>query len=67
MHTRNDAAPRRQRSAYAGLSDRDALLLHCLVDRRAVLVVHLVELVDQTHAFIRQHKRAALEGVLARH
>ena len=35
--------------------------------RRTVLIVHLVKLVDQAVALIRQHQRAALECPLARH
>ena len=31
-----------------------------LVDGHAILVVHFVELIDEAHALVRQHKRAAL-------
>jgi len=38
-----------------------------LVDGHAVLVVHLVELVDEADAAVGQHERAALQRPLARH
>ena len=38
-----------------------------LVDGGAVGVVHLVELVDEAHAPVRQHQRAALQRPLLRH
>ena len=37
-----------------------------LVDGHAVRLAHLVELVDETHAAVRQHQRAALQRPLAR-
>mmetsp|Transcript_7151 Transcript_7151/g.18603 ORF Transcript_7151/g.18603 Transcript_7151/m.18603 type:complete len:462 (-) Transcript_7151:622-2007(-) len=64
---RNHRAARLQRGDDASLGYGDALLLHRLVDRRAVLVVHLVELVDQAHAAVGEHQRATLERPLARH
>ena len=42
------------------------LLFHGLVDARAVLVVHLVELVDEADAGVRKYQRAALQHPLAR-
>jgi hypothetical protein len=51
----------------AGLGDGDALLLHGLVDGGAVLVGHLVELVDAADAAVGEDERAALEHPLARH
>ncbi len=49
----------------AGLGDGDGLLLHGLVDGRAVLVVHLVKLVDQAHALCvtECHTREGYEGL----
>ena len=60
-------APRAQRRGDPSLGDRDGLLLHGLVDRGAVGVVHLVELVDQADALVGEHERAAFERPLARH
>ena len=37
------------------------------MDGHAILVVHLVELVDQAHAPVREHQRAAFQNPLARH
>ena len=37
------------------------------MDGHTVLIVHLIELVDQTHATIGEDQRAALEHPLARH
>ena len=37
------------------------------MDGSAVLVVHLIELVDQAHALVGQHKRASLQRPLAGH
>lgn len=48
----------------ARLRDRDRLLLHRLVDRRPILVVHLVELVDEADAGIGENERAAFERPL---
>ena len=42
----------------ACLSDRDATLLHDLVDGRAIHVRHLVKLVDADHSPVRQHHGA---------
>eukprot|EP00955_Chlamydomonas_euryale_P020827 220737-Chlamydomonas_euryale.AAC.1 len=42
------------------------LLLHGLVDGHAVLVVHLVKLVDEADALVGEHERSALEHPLAR-
>mmetsp|Transcript_47990 Transcript_47990/g.117712 ORF Transcript_47990/g.117712 Transcript_47990/m.117712 type:complete len:337 (-) Transcript_47990:680-1690(-) len=43
------------------LGDGDRLLFHRLVDGRAVLLVHLVELIDQAQAAVRQHHRPTLQ------
>ncbi len=48
----------------AGLADADALLLHGLVYARPVRVVHLVELVDQADALVRQHQGTRLQRPL---
>ncbi len=48
----------------AGLADADALLLHGLVNARPVRVVHLVELVDQADALVRQHQGTRLQRPL---
>ena len=47
-------------------ADRDGLLLHHLVDRRAVGLLHLIELVDAADPLVGEHERAALEDELAR-
>mmetsp|Transcript_32058 Transcript_32058/g.83970 ORF Transcript_32058/g.83970 Transcript_32058/m.83970 type:complete len:372 (+) Transcript_32058:804-1919(+) len=62
---RDDGAPRLERGDDAGFGDRDGLLLHRLVDRGAVLVVHLVKLINQADALVGQHERAALERPLS--
>ncbi|KAJ6443533.1 hypothetical protein O9K51_04712 [Purpureocillium lavendulum] len=62
----DDAAAGLQGRDDAGLGDGDGLLLHGLVNRGAVLVIHLVELVNQAGAAIGQHEGAALERPLAR-
>mmetsp|Transcript_87559 Transcript_87559/g.283480 ORF Transcript_87559/g.283480 Transcript_87559/m.283480 type:complete len:505 (-) Transcript_87559:852-2366(-) len=59
---RNDGTPRLQCGDDAGLGDGDRLLFHGLMDGRAVLVVHLVELVDETDAFVGQDHGATLEA-----
>ena len=61
-----DARPAVKHCGDAGLGDADRLLLHGLVDRDAVVGVHLVELVDAHHAAVGQHHRAALDRELAR-
>ncbi len=67
----DDGTPGLQRRDDARFGDRDRLLLHRLVDGRPVRVVHLVELVDETGAFIGEDECAALErpfprdGILA--
>lgn len=48
-------------SSTVYLSDANGLLLHDLVYGGAVVVRHLVELVDAAHAAVRQHQRAALQ------
>mmetsp|Transcript_13452 Transcript_13452/g.32049 ORF Transcript_13452/g.32049 Transcript_13452/m.32049 type:complete len:363 (-) Transcript_13452:1629-2717(-) len=63
---RDHCAPRLEGGDDASLGDGDALLLHRLVDRRAVLVAHLVKLIDETHAGVCQYKRSALERPFAR-
>mmetsp|Transcript_38657 Transcript_38657/g.60410 ORF Transcript_38657/g.60410 Transcript_38657/m.60410 type:complete len:484 (+) Transcript_38657:192-1643(+) len=55
-----------QRGGDAGLGDRDRLLLHHLVDRRPVVLVHLVELVDAADAPVGQHQGAALQAQVPR-
>lgn len=50
----------------AGLGDGDCLLLHGFVDGDAVLVAHLVELVDADDAAVREDHGATLEVELAR-
>mmetsp|Transcript_47934 Transcript_47934/g.120039 ORF Transcript_47934/g.120039 Transcript_47934/m.120039 type:complete len:303 (-) Transcript_47934:3-911(-) len=49
----------------ARLGDRDRLLLHGFVDGDAVLLPHLVKLVDAHDAVVRQHHRAALQVEVA--
>lgn len=49
------------------LGDGDGLLLHHLVDGRAVGVGHLVELVDAADALVGEHQGSALQGHLAGH
>eukprot|EP00968_Pinguiococcus_pyrenoidosus_P028088 scaffold7625_cov277-Pinguiococcus_pyrenoidosus.AAC.7 len=48
-----------------GFRDAHRLLLHHFVDRRPILVVHLVELVNAADALVRQHERPALERHLS--
>ena len=60
-------AARLQRGHNARLGDGDRLLLHGLVNARAILVVHLVELVDDAHALVGEHESARLQRPLARH
>ena len=64
---RHDGAPRLQRRHDARLGDGDGLLLHRLVDGHAVLVVHLVELVDEADAPVGHDQGTALQNPLARH
>merc|ERR1719151_582170 len=60
----NDGAPRLQLGHDARLRDGDSLLLHCLVDRRPVAVVHLVKLVDQTDSLVGEHQSSSLQRPL---
>lgn len=53
------------RRAHCYLGDGDGLLLHHLVNGRAVGVGHLVELVDAADALVGEHQGSALEGHLA--
>ena len=62
----DDGAARLERGDDARLGYRDGLLLHGLVYRRAVRIVHLVKLVDQAVALVREHERPALKCPLAR-
>ena len=39
----------------------DGLLFHGFVDRRSILVIHLVELVDKASAFVCENESASLE------
>lgn len=50
-----DAGPSVEQSGDAGLSDRNGLLLHGLVDGYSVLRTHLIELVDTHRSAITQH------------
>mmetsp|Transcript_11421 Transcript_11421/g.28919 ORF Transcript_11421/g.28919 Transcript_11421/m.28919 type:complete len:525 (-) Transcript_11421:282-1856(-) len=43
----------------------DRLLLHGLVDRDLVLLIHLVKLIDAANAIIRQHQRPGFDAELA--
>merc|ERR1711920_175117 len=61
----NDCATGLQRRDDSSFGNGDCLLLHRLVDRGAVLIVHFVELVDETDAIIGKDHGAALKGVLA--
>ncbi|GIX63289.1 ubiquitin fusion degradation protein 1 [Babesia caballi] len=61
----DDRAPGLERRHYPGLGDGDRLLLHGLVDRDAVLVGHLVELVDAADAHVGEHQGSALQRPLA--
>jgi hypothetical protein len=45
----------------ARLCNRDGLLLHHLVQLRAIRLLHFIELVDAADAVIRQHQRTTLE------
>lgn len=44
------------------LGDRDGLLLHGLVDGDAVLVVHLIKLVDEANPAVRKNQSPSLHG-----
>jgi hypothetical protein len=57
---REDRGPGVERRRDAGLADRDGLLLHDLVDRRPVRLVHLVKLVDAADAVVGENERASL-------
>lgn len=54
----------RSRPTRPYLSDGDGLLLHHLVDGRAVGVGHLVKLVDAADALVGEHQGSALQGHL---
>ena len=49
----------------ACLSDRDCLLLHCLMDGCLVLDVHLVKLVDTADSVVSEHESSCLDAELA--
>ena len=53
--------PRHEALSQLSMRQRGVRLVHRLVDRHAVLVAHLVELVDADAPAVRQHHRAALE------
>eukprot|EP00962_Isochrysis_galbana_P018934 scaffold5496_cov112-Isochrysis_galbana.AAC.3 len=63
---RHDRAAGVERGVHAGLGDGDRLLLHHLVQRHAVSVDHLVELIDAAHAAVGQHHRPRLEPLATR-
>lgn len=48
------------------LGDGERLLLHDLVQHRARVVAHLVELVDAADAVVAEHQRAGLQDQLPR-
>lgn len=56
-----DCSPCVQRGNDARFGDRDRLLLHDFVDGSSVVLVHLVELVDATHAHVCQDQGSCLE------
>lgn len=47
------------------LSNTDGLLFHDLMYGSAVILGHLVELVDAAHSLVRQHQRASFQHHLA--
>ena len=53
-------------SGDASLGDGDRLLLHDLVDRSAVLFLHLVKLVDAADAHVSQHQGTPFQDYLSR-
>ena len=55
-----------QRRDNTGLRDRNGLLLHSLVNRCTILVIHLIELIDEAQALISQHQCSTLECPLSR-
>eukprot|EP00754_Rhynchopus_humris_P015309 Rhum_TRINITY_DN14433_c38_g1::Rhum_TRINITY_DN14433_c38_g1_i1::g.91428::m.91428 len=61
-----DGRARVQRGDDATLRDVHRLLLHDLVDSRAVAFVHLVELVDAADALVADHQRSSLQHGLTR-
>lgn len=60
----DNRAPRMQGRHNPRLGNGNRLLLHGLMNRRAILIVHLVELIDQADAPVRQHERPALKRPL---
>mmetsp|Transcript_99992 Transcript_99992/g.250690 ORF Transcript_99992/g.250690 Transcript_99992/m.250690 type:complete len:359 (+) Transcript_99992:634-1710(+) len=61
-----DSGPAIQRCRDARLGYRDGLLLHDLMDRGAIALLHLVKLVNATNAHVRQHEGPTLKRDLAR-
>lgn len=59
-----DGAPRIERSVNTGLGDGDGLLLHDFVDRHAIDVGHLVELVDAHDSSIGEDHGTGFESAL---
>ena len=57
----DDGAAGLERSDDASFGDGDGLLFHGFVDGGAVLVVHLVELIDETGAPVCEHERTTFE------
>lgn len=62
-----DGAAGIERCENACLGNGDGLLLHDLVDGRAVGLRHLVKLVNAAHSLVGQHQGPALQGQLATH
>lgn len=67
----DDGASSLESGDNARLGDGDRLLFHSLVDGGTVSIIHLVELVDQAGALVREYERTTLQrpltcdGVLA--
>lgn len=56
-----------QGSDNARFGNRDGLLLHRLVNRRSVMIVHLVKLVDQAYTLVCEHESPTLESPFTSH
>mmetsp|Transcript_56810 Transcript_56810/g.121982 ORF Transcript_56810/g.121982 Transcript_56810/m.121982 type:complete len:681 (-) Transcript_56810:69-2111(-) len=64
IRRRHDRASGVQGGHQASLGDGDGLLLHGFMDGCAVLLVHLVKLINQAQPAVSQHHRSAFQGPL---
>jgi len=49
----------------ACLSDRDCLLLHCLVNSDLIFDIHLIELINATDAVVSKHECTSFDAELS--